>query len=104
VTPLPCDLAHRVEIEFEGVAGRFAAGQVVVTGQGTNTEPPARRVTHPLTVPANLPPETFADAGERLARVHLVPDLHLAWSDPDVRSLWPGEVASPWRTVRLVRK
>ncbi len=32
--PLPCDLAHGVFVEFEGVPGRFAAGEAVVIGQG----------------------------------------------------------------------
>lgn len=103
-TPLPCDLAHRVELEFEGVAGRFPAGEVVVSGQGGHTEPPARRVLFPLAPPAGVPPDAFNDAGERAIRVHLVADLHLAWSDPDLRSLWPGEVCSAWQTVRLVRR
>ena len=34
-TPLPCDLAHRLAIEFEGVPGQFRAGQVIVSGQGS---------------------------------------------------------------------
>ena len=33
-TPLPCDLAHAISIEFEGIADRFPAGRLLVSGQG----------------------------------------------------------------------
>ena len=32
--PLPCDLAHAISIEFEGIAGRFPAGRLLLSGQG----------------------------------------------------------------------
>ena len=32
--PLPCDLAHEISVEIEGIAGRFAGGSLVVSGQG----------------------------------------------------------------------
>jgi hypothetical protein len=31
--PLPCDLAHTISIEFEGVAGRSAGGRLTLSGQ-----------------------------------------------------------------------
>ena len=34
-TPLAADLAHAISIEFEGLSGRFPAGRLILSGQGT---------------------------------------------------------------------
>ncbi|MGB0067459.1 MAG: hypothetical protein WBQ11_05375, partial [Isosphaeraceae bacterium] len=33
-TPLPCDLAHQIFLEFDQVPGRFPAGLILLSGQG----------------------------------------------------------------------
>ena len=32
--PLPCDLAHAISLEFEGIEDRFPGGHLIVSGQG----------------------------------------------------------------------
>ncbi len=34
-TPLPCDLAHAISVEFEGMPVNLPAGRLILTGQGT---------------------------------------------------------------------
>jgi hypothetical protein len=98
--PLPSDLAHRIELEFDGVSGRFPAGRVVVTEQGGTTGP----IEVPLGPVEGLPADAFEHPGERRVRVVLVPDPDLGWADPDVRSLWPEAIETDWITVRLIRR
>src|SRR5690606_15727678 len=90
-TPLASDLAHRVEVEVEGIPGRFPAGRVVVAGQGGASTP-----TAPIEVSlgpiADLPSGAIDRPGELRIRVVLQPDPGLGWADPDVRSLWPGTI------------
>ena len=47
-TPLACDLAHRVVLEFEGFSGQVEAGQVVLSGQGTSEATTPGVATFPL--------------------------------------------------------
>ena len=55
--PLPCDLAHRLDVEIEGVPGRFRAGSVVVTCQdsGPRAQDSGLRI-FPLGPIVGLPP------------------------------------------------
>jgi hypothetical protein len=96
--PLPCDLAHAVFIEFEDVPGRFAAGEAVVIGQGS--EP----CTIPLELRSSLPPGVIERPGEIRLRAILESDPHRGWADPDVRSVWPGTIVTEWAPVRVVRR
>jgi hypothetical protein len=108
--PLPCDLAHRVELEIEGVAGRFPAGRLILSGQGgsparpegTGTGRAARRFA--LGAVAGLDPSLLERPGRRRIRVHLKADPSLGWGDPAIRSIWPGEIASPWTDVDFSRR
>ena len=103
-TPLPCDLAHAVTIEFEGIPGRFPAGSVVLSGQGANrVEPPDVR-HFPLGPVAPLPPGAIDRPGDRRLRALLTADPDLGWADPDIRSIWPGAVTTDWLDVRVVRR
>jgi hypothetical protein len=103
-TPLPCDLAHRLAIEVEGVPGLFQAGQVIIGGQdgGSSSRPfEARRFTiGPL---AGHPADAIDRPGERRIRAVLTADPELGWADPDVRSLWPGTLTTDWVGVRVIR-
>ena len=102
-TPLPCDLAHTVEVEFEGIPGRFAAGAVVLSGQGANRDEPAAIRRFPLGPIASLPADAIHHPGERRLRAILSADPDRGWADPDIRSIWPGSITTNWADVRVVR-
>jgi hypothetical protein len=107
-TPMHADLAHRLSVEFEGSTRRFAAGSVLLSGQGVvghgpTTDPSEIR---PLGIgPIEPLPDGVIDRpGPRRIRVHLAADAQLGWADPDVRSLWPGQLATNWVEVEIVRR
>ena len=95
--PLPSDLAHRVLIEFEGVAGQFPAGSAIVPAEG-----PA--IAIPIGPIEGLPPDAINRPGEFQLRAILEADSSLGWADPNVRSLWPGSIATAWHSVRVIRR
>ena len=101
-TPLPCDLAHAVFLEFEGVPGRFAAGELVACGPGTGEASGTRTVPLGLRVP--LPRGAIERPGEIRLRAILEADPHRGWAEPDVRSIWPGTIVTDWATARVVRR
>jgi len=101
-TPLPCDLAHSVAIEFEGVPGRFAAGSIVVPGQATGGATSPR--TFPLGPVLGLPTDAIDRPGERRLRAVLTADPDLGWADPDIRSIWPGTLITDWFAGRVIRR
>jgi len=103
-TPLPCDLAHAVAVEFEGVPGRFPAGSVVLSGQGTNRDEPAGVRRFPLGPIATIPAAAIDRPGDRRLRVVLTADPDLGWADPDVRSIWPGSIETAWFDARVIRR
>ena len=41
--------------------------------------------------------------GLRRLRVILEPDCDLGWTDPDIRSIWPGTIETGWTDVEVVR-
>jgi hypothetical protein len=98
---LPRDLAHRVWLEFEGIAGRFQAGQVVVAVPGDGLTEARSAAIGPL---AGTSPETdLGRPGTRRLRAILVPDPELGWADPEVRALWPGTLTTEWVEAQVVR-
>ncbi|WP_435009763.1 hypothetical protein P12x_001008 [Tundrisphaera lichenicola] len=101
-TPIPSDLAHRMSIEFEGIPGTFPAGTVIVSGQGSSDSSETHRF--PIGPVVGIPPRAIDRPGERKIRAILTADPDLGWADPDVRSLWPGEIVTDWVTVRVIRK
>jgi hypothetical protein len=103
-TPLPCDLAHVIHLEFEHVPGHFPAGSLVLSGQGGASPgaPDVRRF--PIGPAVSLPPGTLDRPGEHRLRATLTPDPELGWADPDVRSIWPGAIATEWLPVRVLRR
>jgi hypothetical protein len=103
-TPLPCDLAHLVAVELEGISGRFAAGAVVLSGQGAPApEPPALR-RFALGPIIGLPADALDRPGERRLRAVLTADADRGWADPEIRSIWPGTITTDWTAVRVVRR
>jgi hypothetical protein len=101
-TPLPCDLAHAIQVEFEGVSGRYPAGSVVLSGQGVGGESVDR--FFPIDLESRLPAGAIERPGEVHLRVVLTADAQSGWANPDVRSIWPGTITTDWATARVVRR
>jgi hypothetical protein len=103
-TPLPCDLAHAITIEFEDIPGRFSAGPLVLSGQGGATPSAPESRQFPIGPAISLPPGTLDRPGEHRLRATLTADPELGWADPDVRSIWPGTIVTEWLPVRVLRR
>jgi hypothetical protein len=103
-TPLPCDLAHTVELEFEEVKGRFAAGAVVLGGQGEVDQGPPAITRFALGPVPAFPSDALDRPGTRRLRAILTPDPDRGWADPTIRSIWPGTIETGWAEVQVVRR
>jgi hypothetical protein len=106
--PLPCDLAHAISMEFEGEAGRFPGGRLVVSGQGLLRPVAAEQATVVRhfklgPIPA-MPPGQFERPGPRRMRVRLEADADAGWADPLIRSIWPGQAQTNWIEVEIMRQ
>jgi hypothetical protein len=106
--PLPCDLAHTISLEFEGIAERFAGGGLLQSGQGLPrqhspaTEAFTRHVA--LGSVAPVPPGLIERPGRRAMRVWLEANLDQGWADSGIRSIWPGQMKTDWVEVEIVRR
>jgi hypothetical protein len=106
--PLSCDLAHKISLEFEGIAGQFPGGRLLLSGQGTVRHGPrdeeitVRRCDLGPIPP--LPPTTIERSGPCRMRIALEPDPDGGWADPDIRSIWPGRTQTDWVVVEIVRR
>jgi hypothetical protein len=96
--PLPCDLAGRIVLEFEGAPGIHPAGTLILAADKATSAP------RPLAIRPNLPDDLFERPGPVRARAHLQPDPHLGWADPDIRSAWPEPLITDWTEIRVVRR
>jgi hypothetical protein len=103
-TPLPCDLAHDLSLEFEGIAGRYPAGQVLLSGQGPSASEPSTEHRVPLIWNAATGPSPIEGPGELRVRAQLQANPHRGWADPAIRSIWPGAIVTDWMTVRVIRR
>ncbi|SIO61056.1 hypothetical protein SAMN05444166_6623 [Singulisphaera sp. GP187] len=104
MTPLPCDLAHTLEIEIEGIPGRFAAGAVIISGQGSTPEPRADVRRFPMGPIEAVPQAAIDRPGTRRVRAILTADPDRGWGDPDIRSIWPGTLETDWVNVEVARR
>ena len=93
---LPCDLAHHVRLEFEGLDVVLPAGEVVALGAKSKDSPREVLLRPQLTF-------SHEHIGEVRIRAILTVDPQLAWSDPEIRSVWPGTIVTDWFAARLVR-
>ena len=99
--PLPCDLAHRLTVEFEGIAGTWDAGTVVAVA----AEMPGGGIVHfPLGPIIGLPPETLDRPGPCRLRAILTADPSLGWINPAIRSVWPDPITTDWLDARIIRR
>jgi hypothetical protein len=107
-TPLPCDLAHAISIEFEGMAQSVAAGRLILSGQGTHPRAAsdADAAVHRLTLDriATIPSDAIERPGVRRLRVSLNALPESGWADPAIRSIWPGRTQTNWVDVEIVRR
>jgi hypothetical protein len=106
ITPLPCDLAHRITIEIEskGSVEAFEAGSVVLGAQRRNADSNDRsELRFPLRIGENRV-ATQLEPGPARLRAKLVADLELAWGDPSIRSLWPESIVVDWIEAQIVRR
>ena len=94
--PLPCDLAHSVALEIEGVESPIDAGGIVVLRD--------RSADVRIEPTGELPIEAITAPGDLRVRAVLIPDPERGWADPAVRSIWPGRLTTEWVTVRVVRR
>ncbi len=107
-TPLPCDLAHQVFLEFDQAPGRFPAGLILLSGQGDGRIESSADPAGPRRLPIG-PVEPISGAvidqpGSRRLRVWLEPDPDRGWTDPEIRSIWPGTIETGWVEVDIVRR
>jgi hypothetical protein len=107
-TPLPCDLAHSISIEFEGAAQGISAGMLILRGQGSRPRSPndslgaVERI--PLGEITSIDSGVIDRPGLRRLRVALVAAPESGWADPNIRSIWPGDTRTNWVEVEIVRK
>jgi hypothetical protein len=107
-TPLPCDLAHAITIEFEGTPGHFPGHPLTLSGQGVLPANPGAAPTivrrFDLGPIPPLPDGVIGRPGVRRMRLRLAADPGLGWADPDVRSVWPGSTETNWVEVEIIRR
>jgi hypothetical protein len=98
--PLPCDLAHEVSLEFDGIADAFPAGQLVAAGQASGGS--AIRRWPPGRVDERAG-RLLGRPGARRMRAILNPDPEAGWADPVIRAAWPRPITTDWCDVQVVR-
>jgi hypothetical protein len=107
-TPLPCDLAHHLFLEIDGISGRFRAGRIILSGQGTSRSQDAGQSLEPARFDFGpiepVPGEALDRPGMRRLRVILEADPDLGWTDPEVRSIWPGTIGTSWVDGEILRR
>jgi len=101
IPPLPCDLAHRLGVEIEGIPGTWGAGTVVAVAAGMDPRAPIRLPLSPI---AHFPPNAIDRPGPYRLRAILTADPDLGWVHPDIRSIWPGDITTNWVDVRVIRR
>jgi hypothetical protein len=94
---LPIDLAHAAEFEVEGMTHPIAAPGIVALREADAGE-------IRFDIEGAIPDDAIDKPGTRRVRLVLVPDVHRAWSEPGVRSLWPGTIVTPWQEIEVVRR
>jgi hypothetical protein len=107
-TPMPCDLAHQVFLEFDQVPGRFPAGLILLSGQGDSRTKSSADIAGPRRFPIGpvepIPRAAIDQPGARRLRVWLEPDPDRGWTDPEIRSIWPGTIETGWVNLEIVRR
>ena len=108
-TPLPCDLAHRAFLEIDQVAGSLSgrsdrperAGKR--PGRGRRWTRRLDRSTVGPIAPDSARGRSTGRAGVEL-RIVLEADPDRGWTDPEIRSIWPGTIETGWVEAEIVRR
>ncbi len=107
-TPLSCDLAHAISLEFEGAVQGVSAGMLILSGQGLKPRSPHDATSAVQRIPlreiASIAPGIIEKPGRRRVRVSLEAVPESGWADPEVRSIWPGRTQTNWVEVEIVRR
>ncbi|MDB5351617.1 MAG: hypothetical protein JWN86_2864 [Planctomycetota bacterium] len=101
--PLPCDLAHAMVLEIEGASGPIAIGDVVLVGNKLSQQGVVVKCRSMPGFQAS-PLQGLTCPGKSRGRLVLTPDAHRAWANPEIRSVWPGSLATEWTTIEVVRQ
>ena len=80
--PLTCDLAHAVELEFEGISERLPAGEVIAHGHASDADNPQQIREYPLGRIGFDAKLAIERPGARKIRARLIPDPDHGWADP----------------------
>ena len=99
--PLPCDLAHRLAVEFEGVPGTIAAGLVVAVAADL-ADGATREI--PLGSISDFSPGAIDRPGLCRLRAVLTAEPSLGWGDPAIRSVWPEPITTGWVDGKIIRR
>ncbi len=103
-TQLPCDFAHSVHLEFEEVPGRLQVCGFVCVAAEMTSESHRHISLLPSSISSGQGSPQIQIPGEYRMRVVLTPDAQQGWLHPNVRSVWPGVVVTPWQAVRVERR
>jgi len=107
-SPLPCDLAHDVKLEIEGVSELIPAGSLVLKGESGRSDVSSggAAVAEHFEI-GPLSPRVGAIVerpGFRRLRLVLRANAELGWTDPAIRSIWPGTITTDWAEFEVVRR
>jgi hypothetical protein len=102
--PLPTDVAHAIFLEIDGVDGRIDAGSFVLSGQTVAHTVRAETKIVPLALTQSFSSPEIERPGTYQLRAVLEARPELGWTDPDVRSVWPGNITTNWVEVEILRR
>lgn len=102
--PLPRDIAHEAVLEIEEVSSNIKLKSYVIASRGSVTTPHKQRKVIPLEIAGLIDDSAISRAGKYRARINLQPKSEMGWADPEIRSVWPGPLASPWVEIEIVRR
>ncbi|WP_422926210.1 hypothetical protein [Singulisphaera sp. PoT] len=101
---LASDLAHQVEVAFEGVEGTFRSGSVILSTEDATKLVESEHQGFELTSFEGFPIDAIERPGTLKMKLLLKANPHLGWAEPSIRSIWPGTIETRWVEVRVVRR
>ncbi len=102
------DLAKRLDPAKRLTPRSAPAGLILLSGQGDSrseaSDAPVAPRFFPIGPVEPIPREVIDQPGTRRLRVWLEPDPDRGWTDPDIRSIWPGTIETGWVNLEIVRR
>lgn len=102
--PLPRDIAHEAMLEIEEVSSNIRLKKWVIASRGSVSTAEKQFKQIPLEMMGLIDDSAISRAGKYRARLLLNPKPELGWADPEIRSVWPGRLTSPWVEIEIVRR